>query len=185
MPRFAVEGAINNEALRIRYMDGEIDEAKFRTLVLQAHTKYDKSKGMHDILAMFCQCMTDILFRIRDAALANEKKQMVFGAKKPAVDVSTMQGLTAEIDALLVFVNGELEQLSKDFHSVQHYIHFPERNEHGVYALVTKKKEVKKRETKASEGSEGSEAAATAATAVATEAAATAVATDVEPIFVE
>jgi hypothetical protein len=182
IPRFAVEGAINNEALRIRYMDSDIDEPKFRALVLQAHTKYEKNKGIHDILTMFCQCITDILFRIRDAALAVEKKRLVFKSTKTAVDISPMESLAAEIDALLVFVNGELEQLSKDFHSVQHYIHFPERNEHGVYALMTKKKEVKKRATKTAATEVATEAAATE---VATEAAATEVATEEEPIYVE
>jgi hypothetical protein len=86
-----------------------LTEERFRQRVHQQHTKHAKHKDIYDVLSMFVQSATDILFRLHDQA-----------EKPPTTGfVDSMYGLMMEVDALIVYCNECLAEVSRTYHSVQ------------------------------------------------------------------
>ena len=109
MPKFATNHVLNNETLRVDYMTQKIDEAKFKSMIYKEHTKFEKKKETHDILAMFVQTVTDIMHRFmkRRPKHVAEKREASYDLNK-----------SSQIKTLVAFTNECLDTLAKTFSNV-------------------------------------------------------------------
>jgi len=121
LARYRVDNVINNEKLRVDYMRNRIEEDKFKVLVQREHTKFEKKKEIRDILTMFIQSSTDIMFRFREELVQMDIK----GVKTaPSSDVN-LWAILAEMDTLVTYVNECFETVAKTYNSVTLEIHIP------------------------------------------------------------
>jgi hypothetical protein len=109
LPRYREDPVLNNEELRIAFLGGDLTEERFRQRVHQQHTKHAKHKDIYDVLSMFVQSATDVLYRLHDLA------------EKPVTPgfVDSMYALMMEVDALIAYTNECLAEVSRTYHSVQ------------------------------------------------------------------
>lgn len=68
IPYYRVDDVENNQALRIKYMRGEITDEAFKTLVQRNNKKREKNREIHDVFHMFTETVTDIMYRLADEA---------------------------------------------------------------------------------------------------------------------
>lgn len=108
VPKYAVDNVLDNQKLRIDYMTQVIDESKFKILVQRAHIKYEKKKEISDILGMYIQSSTDILFRMHAAIRAR--------------DALATESIMREMQALVVFANECFDAVAETFKSVPLHI---------------------------------------------------------------
>ena len=130
MPKYQVDQALNNEKLRIQYMMNKIDEPKFKTLVQREHVRFEKNREIHQILYMYSQCITDIMFRLQDELKQSRSPNTLRAVQQllqlPKTNLYRIQEATnivkthiTEVDTLVSFTNQLLSQVSKDFNSVE------------------------------------------------------------------
>lgn len=111
LDRYRVNNVLDNERLRIEYMTKVIDEPKFKILVQREHIKFEKKKEISDILGMFVQTSTDILYRYHDA-LKNPNSLSMSEFE------NSVNAIIAELKALVVFTNECFEVTSDTFKSI-------------------------------------------------------------------
>jgi hypothetical protein len=110
VPRYREDPVLNNEQLRIAFLGGDLTEQRFRQRVHHQHTKHAKHKDIYDVLSMFVQSATDILYRLYDLA---DKPVPTPGF------LGRMYALMMEVDALIAYTNECLAEVSRTYHSVQ------------------------------------------------------------------
>ena len=66
MPEYRVDDVENNLTLRVNYMRKKIDKDAFQISVQRANKKHEKKRDMRDILQLFVQTVTDIMYRFID-----------------------------------------------------------------------------------------------------------------------
>ena len=68
---YRVNNVENNQELRIQYMRNKIDKDAFQTRVQRDNKKYEKNREMYEVLQMFVNTVTDILYRAYDVMSKN------------------------------------------------------------------------------------------------------------------
>lgn len=99
---------LDNEKLRVDYMLNRIDEVKFKTLVLRRYNQYEKHKEIYDILSMFIQSITDIIYRLKDELCKSIKSKNKNG----------YMSIPLEMNELIQYTNMCLKSVSDNFNSV-------------------------------------------------------------------
>lgn len=103
IPIYTVDDILNNQSLRVKYMRGKITEPIFKTQLLRHLKEHEKKKEYRDILVMFRNTVTDILYRYKDsfsvADYTNDQQLLILD----------------EIDALIVYVNECLLSIAKAY----------------------------------------------------------------------
>ena len=108
LPRFNYNYVLNNQELRVKYMMNEIDENKFKCLIQQNDKKYQKTREIHNVLQMFIDASSDIMFRFRrDVESPNYELQF-----------DTLN----ELIPLIEYTNECFIEISKTYHSVALHI---------------------------------------------------------------
>lgn len=96
LPNFQNLDRLNeNLQLRIDFMRKKITQEQFKTTIYKREKHLEKKREIHDVLMMYINSMTDILYRLRD---------------------SNNQDLT-EINALKMYTNGCLNKISTIYNS--------------------------------------------------------------------
>ena len=111
--REAVNGAINNQDLRIRYLANEIDEKHLAKMVTQRDNIREKKLAMLQVLELFNNVMTDFLIRV--ASYQHNPKL----TKK---DVDTLHNSIVYLYKTRVYCNIELMKIAKNYKMKVHYI---------------------------------------------------------------
>jgi len=75
MPRYRTNQMEDNEYLRIDYMRNRITEDVFKMLIQRANKKHEKKREYHDVLEMFTNTATDIMYRFYDFVRNNESPE--------------------------------------------------------------------------------------------------------------
>jgi hypothetical protein len=127
LERYRVDNVINNEKLRVDYMRNRIEEDKFKVLVQREHIKYEKKKEIHDILTMFIQSSTDIMFRFREEMETMDKdyRSLATRAVKSVPSDVKLRAILAEMEPLVAYVNECFETVAKTYNSVTLEINIP------------------------------------------------------------
>jgi len=123
VPKFAVDPILNNENLRIKYMRKEISEETFRQYLHRDNKKYDKKKELYNILQVFLQSVTDILYRFRHVYDENVIRQTtrhatnsIIGIREEAKPI--LKDILFETDALVAYINECFEDVSRFYNCV-------------------------------------------------------------------
>ena len=111
MPTFRVDQVENNQGLRVAYMRQEIDKESFRRKIQMSNKQYDKKKEMTNILNLFVQTATDIMFRFR--ALI---RTFVF-ATVTMEQLATARAILDEVKAIEIYSNECLSTISTTYNS--------------------------------------------------------------------
>jgi hypothetical protein len=104
MPRYRVDMVENNLELRVMYMRNQLDKTQFQIRLQRDNKKHEKHREIYQVLQLFVQTVTDIIFRIIDV-LQKEKTFI------KAVDI------LLEIDELVKYVNDCLLDIARTYGS--------------------------------------------------------------------
>lgn len=116
IPRYRMDQVVNTEPLRIKYMRNIIDEATFKILVQREQIKFEKKREIHNVLTMFVQSITDIMFRFSEKLTHPTS----------LVNHSNYSDVLREIAPLTDYVNECLHNVSKIYNSQKLGIHLPD-----------------------------------------------------------
>ena len=100
-PRFRRDRVNDNIDLRIMYMRKQIDKDKFKMLLQKREKESSKSNEIHNVLVMFTNCLTEILYR---------------------VEPKTLRENINECDELRKYTNDCLTRISKTYKSKEYTI---------------------------------------------------------------
>jgi hypothetical protein len=100
-PRFRRDRLNNNIDLRIMYMRNQIDKDKFKMLLQKREKESSKCNEIHNVLVMFTNCLTEILYRIQP---------------------DTLRENIIECDELRKYTNDCLTRISKTYKSKEYVI---------------------------------------------------------------
>jgi hypothetical protein len=107
MPKYRVDEVENNLDLRVAYMRKKIDKDTFSSRIHRDNKKYEKHHEMHQVLQMFVQTVTDILFRfasrLRSVGGGNIFIMANFGMLK------------REMEGIVTYANECLEEIANTF----------------------------------------------------------------------
>ena len=122
IPKFQVDDIRNNQDLRVQYLRGKISEEKFKFELQKANKSYDKKKEIRDVLIMFRNAATDIIYRYFDD-----------------LNFDTIN----EIIPLIDYINNEcLETISKTYNSVKLVMNFDKNLSMNTFVGEPKKKPI-------------------------------------------
>ena len=138
--RYRVDNVINTEKLRIDYMRNRISEERFKTLLHREHIKYEKNKEIYDILMMFIQSSTDIMFRFLQEM---ETMNVIYRAVKPVPSDIKLRAILLEMYPLIAYVNECFETVAKTYNSVTLEISIPETKSEYRFDTVLASREMK------------------------------------------
>lgn len=66
-PRFHTNNVIDNLELRVKYLDGKMDEKRFASRIHAANKKFHEKRDISDVIQFQVQGVTDIVYRMIDA----------------------------------------------------------------------------------------------------------------------
>ena len=113
MPAYHVDQVENNQALRISYMRQEIDKETFQRKIQKSNKLYDKKKEMSNILHLFVQATTDIMFRFRELI-----RTFVFDTVS-LEQLAIARAILDEVKAIEIYSNEHLSTISSTYNSKQ------------------------------------------------------------------
>jgi len=73
MPEYRVGQVVNNQKLRIGYLRKEIDDDEFKKKVQRNNKMNEKKREIHEILQLYVQTATDIMYRLNENPVDIEK----------------------------------------------------------------------------------------------------------------
>ena len=111
MPTYHVDQVENNQGLRVSYMRQQIDKESFQRRIQKSNKLYDKKKEMTNILRLFVQTTTDIMFRFR--ALI---RTFVF-ATVSMEQLAAARAILDEVKAIEIYSNECLSTISMTYNS--------------------------------------------------------------------
>jgi len=119
MPRNRVDPVVSCEHLRIQYIKGELSEHEFRVQVQRLHKKHEKKREVFDVLTVYIQSATDILFRFGDLVRTQGDVglQMIRAGNQEGYDemLQERMQILEEVRALVEYCNGCFEDIGKMF----------------------------------------------------------------------
>jgi hypothetical protein len=125
MEKYRVDNVENHLKLRVMYMRNQIDKDTFQSRIQRDNKKYEKNKEMFEILQMFCQTMTDILYRFSDSIknlklvynLSDNIRQLKIDALRTEYD-----GMIREVAGIVEYVNDFLLEISNTYGSKRYEV---------------------------------------------------------------
>lgn len=121
MPLYRVDNVENNQDLRVKYMRDEIDIDTFKSRIHRDNKKYEKKREMYEILGMFVQNVTDILWRAQDLVEQNRRILAVKVDKQTKAARTNIEAQTIailnEIEPLRQYINGCLAEIAQMYGS--------------------------------------------------------------------
>jgi hypothetical protein len=106
IPKYEVD-QIDNQPLRIEYLEKKIDEKQFRQKVLQKYNEFAKKKEFVKILRTYFQCFTDIL---------NWYDPVFVASKTPEAMIQSLHNCYYELKTLVSNTNAFLQEVAIAFH---------------------------------------------------------------------
>ena len=92
LPDYRVGDNENNLDLRISYMRQEIDKDTFMQRIQRNNKKFEKNREIYNIISLFIQTVTDIMFRFQDEV----NKSHIFASAKILEEIQAIQDYTNE-----------------------------------------------------------------------------------------
>jgi hypothetical protein len=134
MHRYEVNDVLNNEELRVDYMKGVINEKIFKLKLQQNNKKFEKKREIFEVLQLFKNTVTEIIFRYRDAV-----RQLYNNNINEIEEYENIQILN-EVKVIIEYINECLFNISKTYSSTQLHIviNYPEntgKNNEVFYAV--------------------------------------------------
>lgn len=100
-PRFRVTNEDNLD-IRIMYMRNKLNKEEFMNIIQKRDKHNSKKNEINNVLAMYVNCVTDILYRAYDDVHNNQTK-------------ADVNNYVKEIDRLIVYTNECFEKISKSY----------------------------------------------------------------------
>jgi len=104
-PTFRVNNMENNQELRVKYMRKEIDLETFKSRIHRDNKKFEKKREIHEILTMFSQTVTDIIFRVQDLLIVNREvfTEVLSGNATMSKEAKTNKRIEVEQETFAIF----------------------------------------------------------------------------------
>jgi len=142
LPNFVVDPIQNNTELRVKYMRNMITKEVFQTKIQRDNKKNEHKREIHDLLHMFIQNITDILYRVhhlynKNKPLFADYPQNIEPRKNLSVQI---KNVLDEAETLRLYVNDCLLDTAKTYVSKPKHIVFfttPRRNFLDVLVYVS------------------------------------------------
>jgi hypothetical protein len=117
MPAYRVDQVANNLDLRVKYMRNQIDKDTFQSRIHRDNKKHEKKREMNEILGMFVQAVTDIVYRALDYC-KNNVNMAIFKKGTPeekTKQVIEVNNILNEIDAIRLYSNECLAEIADTY----------------------------------------------------------------------
>jgi hypothetical protein len=129
MPRTRVDPVVSCQPLRIQYIKGQMTEQEFRVQVQRLHKKHEKKREIFDVLTVYIQSATDILFRFGELVREQGDKgiQLLRVGNQAGYDemVRERSRLLDEVRVLVDYCNGCFEDIGKMFQGKPRVLRWP------------------------------------------------------------
>ena len=103
-PTYRVDDVENNQELRIRFLEREVDEKRFKELVQQANKRHEKKREIGEIIGLFQQTMTEIIVRLVERLKDEEHNA-----------VETVAFHLNEVRGIQTYANECLQEIAKTY----------------------------------------------------------------------
>jgi len=129
MARNRVDPVVSCQDLRISFLKGQISEQEFQVQVQRSYKKHEKKREIFDVLTVYIQSATDILFRFGDLVKnqGDMRIQTLLVGEKEGFDdmVKERVKVLDEVRALIEYCNGCFEDIGKMFQGKPHELRWP------------------------------------------------------------
>jgi len=112
VPQYRVDEVENNQELRIKYMRNQIDKETFQTRVQRENKKHDKKRETYELIQLFVQNVTDIMFRFCESV-----KNMQ--SPPSAAEFAVSKGILDEVKVINQYVNDCLADVASTYGTKQ------------------------------------------------------------------
>ena len=112
LPIYRTDVVINNQDLRIKYLMNELTEDEFKFILQKNDKKNRKKKDIYNVLILFVNTSTDILFRF-----ANILKQEDFIETVNEEQIQELMHILDEINKIIDYCNECCEKIGKAYNS--------------------------------------------------------------------
>lgn len=123
-----------NEDLRMRYLQNEIDEARFKTLLMTRDNQIEKKRAMLQVLELFINVLLD---NIRNfyMTIENDSKFKKMSQSKQQIIIYKETGkMITNILQVRQYCNGELLKIARNYKMKVYYIPFDIDIQNGLYS---------------------------------------------------
>lgn len=117
LPRYQTDHVINNQELRVKYLMNEIDETELKHILQKNNKKIRKYRDVYNILILFVNTTTDILYRFADIIQCKD-----FGKDVTEEKVIELVHILNEINRIIDYCNECGENIGKAYNSKPFHI---------------------------------------------------------------
>ena len=141
MPTYQVDQIEDNVNLRVDYLRNKISEEEFKIKIQRANKLHQKKREIGDIIHLFVQTVTDIVYRFH--AVVDEYAKNVKESKKESTKESTdplyteLTGILDEIHALQKYTDECFVDIAKTYSCKRRVIRIYEDGERYRDVLIT------------------------------------------------
>ena len=114
MPTYQGNHVEDNVSLRVAYLENKINEEEFKVKVQRANKHHAKKREIGEVLHLFIQTITDIVFRINDFV---NKTNEIHTSQDLPLFAGQLTELTNEVPAITVYCNECLKDISSTYNS--------------------------------------------------------------------
>ncbi len=112
LPYYQTDQVVNNQDLRIKYLMNEIDENEFKSILQKNDKKNRKKRDIYNVLILFVNACTDILYRFADVI-----RQQDFIKNVNENHIIELTNILDEINKIIDYCNECNENIGKSYNS--------------------------------------------------------------------
>ena len=122
--RFRTDELVNNQDLRLRYLEKQISEKKLKSDILRRDKAYEKKQDIYNVIQVEVRAVTDIIYRL-EAELTSVDRDSSIGRlsmKKKAIDACCSH--IVEIHNVTEYCNNLFKEHAKTYNCKNYQIDF-------------------------------------------------------------
>ena len=122
--RFRTDELVNNQDLRLRYLEKTINEKKLKSDILRRDKAFEKKQDIYNVIQLEIRAVTDIIYRLEDALNAIDRDSSIgrLSMKTNAVDLCNSH--IREINNVTEYCNNLFKEHSRTYNCKEYKIDF-------------------------------------------------------------
>ncbi len=118
--RFRTDQIVNNQDIRINYLDKKITEKKFKSDILRRDKAYEKKQDIFNVIQLAIRAVTDIIYRFESRLKKNQNEYFAQDPHPPFQNVlplfeNIINDALLEIKNITDYCNNLLSEHSKTY----------------------------------------------------------------------
>jgi vacuolar-type H+-ATPase subunit I/STV1 len=122
--RFRTDELVNNQDLRLRYLEKTISEKKLKSDILRRDKAFEKKQDIYNVIQLEIRAVTDIIYRLEDAINAIDRDSSIGRLSMKTNALELCNSHIREINNVTEYCNNLFKEHSRTYNCKDYKIDF-------------------------------------------------------------